>query len=146
MNNNIRVGNLFGIPFYVNPSWFLVLALMTFSYGGQLALFPQLGGIIPWLLGLVASLLLFASVLAHELGHSFVAIAQGIEVKSITLFLFGGLASLEKESDTPLQSFLIAIAGPLVSLFLFALLTVIGANLSRTAPLAAIVLYWLQSI
>ena len=139
MNNNIRVGNLFGIPFYINPSWFLVLALMTFSYGGQLALFPQLGGIIPWLLGLVASLLLFASVLAHELGHSFVAIAQGIKVKSITLFLFGGLASLEKESDTPLQSFLIAIAGPLVSLFLFALLTVIGANLSRTAPLAAIV-------
>lgn len=118
-NNNIRIGNLFGIPFYINPSWFLVLGLVTLSYGGDLARFPQLNGIVPWVLGLVVAILLFSSVLAHELGHSFVAIAQGIKVKSITLFLFGGLATLEKESETPLQSLLVAIAGPLVSLLLF---------------------------
>jgi Zn-dependent protease len=139
MNGNIRVGNLFGIPFYVNPSWFFVLGLVTLSYGGQLALFPQLGGITPWILGFVAALLLFTSVLLHELGHSFVAIAQGIEVKSITLFLFGGLATLEKESETPLQSFLVAIAGPVVSLLLFGLFTIIGINFSLPAPIAAIV-------
>ena len=139
MNGNIRIGNLFGIPFYVNPSWFLVLGLVTLSYGGQLALFPQLGGITPWILGFVAALLLFASVVAHELGHSLVAISQGIGVKSITLFLFGGLASLEKESETPLQAFLVAIAGPVVSLLLFGLFTIVGLNLAFPAPLVAII-------
>jgi Zn-dependent protease/CBS domain-containing protein len=145
MNGNIRVGNLFGIPFYVNPSWFFVLGLVTLSYGGQLALFPQLGGITPWILGFIAALLLFASVVAHELGHSFVAIAQGIKVKSISLFIFGGLASLEKESDTPLQAFSVAIAGPLVSLLLFGLFTILGNSLTLSPPLEAII-YLLASI
>ncbi|MBR8826998.1 MAG: site-2 protease family protein [Gomphosphaeria aponina SAG 52.96 = DSM 107014] len=139
MNGNIRVGNLFGIPFYVNPSWFLVLGLVTLSYGQQLALFPQLYGIIPWILGLIAALLLFASVLAHELGHSFVAQAQGIEVKSITLFLFGGLASLERDSKTPLEAFLVAIAGPVVSIILFIFFTIIGVNVPLPVPLTEIV-------
>jgi Zn-dependent protease len=102
MNGNLRVGNLFGIPFYVNVSWFLVLGLITWQYGSGLAQgFASLPGITPWLLGLMAALLLFGSVLAHELGHSFAALRQGIGVHSITLFLFGGLAALEKESDTP---------------------------------------------
>jgi Zn-dependent protease len=139
MNGNIRIGTLFGIPFYVNPSWFFVLGLVTLSYGAELAHFPQLVGILPWLLGLFAALLLFASVLAHELGHSFVALAQGIQVKSITLFLFGGLAQLEKESDTPLQALLVAIAGPLVSLLLFVALTALGVNFAFPAPIAAVV-------
>lgn len=139
MNGNIRVGNLFGIPFYVNPSWFLILGLVTLSYGGELAQFSQLQGILPWILGLITALFLFASVLAHELGHSFVALAQGIEVKSITLFLFGGLATLGKESKTPWQAFWVAIAGPLVSLLLFAGLTILGASISLPLPVAAIV-------
>lgn len=139
MNGNIRIGNLFGIPFYVNPSWFLVLALVTFSYGGALASqFPTMGLILPWILGLVAALLLFASVLAHELGHSFVAIRQGIEVKSITLFLFGGLASLERESKTPGEAFWVAIAGPAVSFMLFVLFSVVALTTPVTGPVAAI--------
>ena len=138
MNGNIRVGNLFGIPFYVNPSWFLIFGLVTWTYGSELARFGQLNGATPWILGLITSLLLFASVLAHELGHSFAAIAQGIEVKSITLFLFGGLAMLGKESETPLQSFSVAIAGPAVSLILYILLTFIGTTLSLSAPFFAI--------
>ena len=140
MNGSIRIGNLFGIPFYVNPSWFLVLGLVTWECGNLLAAqFPYMGGIAPLLLGFVGALLLFASVLAHELGHSFVAIRQGIEVKSITLFLFGGLASLEKESQTPAQAFWIASAGPAVSLMLFALFTAIGVGTSLSGPLAAMV-------
>ena len=138
MNGNIRIGNLFGIPFYVNPSWFLIFGLITLTYGGQLAQFPQLVGLTPWLLGSLAALLLFASVVAHELGHSLVALSQGVGVKSITLFLFGGLANLEKESETPFQAFLVAIAGPAVSLLLFALFTIAGVNLSLPVPLAAI--------
>jgi Zn-dependent protease len=139
MNGNIRIGNLFGIPFYVNPSWFLVLGLVTWTYGnGLAAAFPTLPGSLPWLLGLVTALLLFASVLAHELGHSFVALRQGIGVKSITLFLFGGLASLEKESETPAGAFWVAIAGPLVSLLLFALLTVIRLGTGISGSPAAV--------
>lgn len=139
MNGNIRVGNLFGIPFYVNPSWFLIFGLITLTYGGQLATFPQLTGLMPWILGLIAALLLFSSVVAHELGHSFMAISQGVGVRSITLFLFGGLANLEKEAETPLQSFLIAIAGPVVSLFLFVIFSLIGINIPLPTPLVAIV-------
>jgi len=139
MNGNIPVGNIFGIPFYVNPSWFLVLGLVTLSYGSALAAqFPAMGGPLPWLWGLVAALLLFASVLAHELGHSFVAISQGIEVRSITLFLFGGLASLERESKTPGEAFWVAIAGPGVSIILFVLLTAINLTAPFTGPVAAI--------
>jgi Zn-dependent protease/CBS domain-containing protein len=145
MNGNIKVGNLFGIPFYVNPSWFLVLGLITFSYGQELARLPQLNSFTSLALGFVTAILLFASVLAHELGHSFVAQAQGIEVKSITLFLFGGLASLDKESKTPWQAFLVAIAGPFVSLILFGLLTLTRLNLELPLP-GIQILYLLASI
>ena len=139
MNGTIRFGNLFGIPFYIARSWFLVLGLVTLSYGNGLAtLFPTLGEPLPWLLGFVAALLLFASVLAHELGHSFVAMRQGIAVKSITLFLFGGLASLEKESKTPAEAFWVAIAGPAVSILLFSLITAIGSTSVISGPLAAV--------
>lgn len=139
MTGNIRVGSLFGIPFYVNPSWFLVLALVTFSYGNNLALqFPGLPTGVPLLLGLVTALLLFASVLAHELGHSFVALRQGIEVQSITLFLFGGLASLERESKSPAEAFWVAIAGPIVSLLLFGGFTLIGLTTPITGAFATI--------
>lgn len=139
MNNNIRVGSLFGIPFYINPSWFIVLALVTFSTGGSLAAqFPALGA-LNWLLGLVSALLLFSSVLAHELGHSLVALRQGIEVRSISLFLFGGLASLDREAKTPGGAFWVAIAGPLVSLVIFALLTAANTFLPLTGAFAAMV-------
>lgn len=139
MNGNLRVGNLFGIPFYVNPSWFVVLALVTWSYGNALAAqFPNIG-VTVWGLGLVAALMLFASVLAHELGHSFVARQQGIPVKSITLFIFGGLASLGEESKTPGAAFQVAIAGPLVSVLLFGLLTGVNAFVALPDPLAAVV-------
>ncbi|NJN76156.1 MAG: site-2 protease family protein [Synechococcaceae cyanobacterium RL_1_2] len=138
MNNNLKVGNLFGIPFLINPSWFLVFGLVTLSYGGSLSSFPELNGVMPWLLGLVTALLLFSSVLAHELGHSVVAISQGIKVNSITLFIFGGLASLEKESEKPWQQFLIAIAGPAVSLVLWAVLMVTGFTVAMPGPISGI--------
>ncbi|HBB32036.1 MAG TPA: site-2 protease family protein [Cyanobacteria bacterium UBA8803] len=139
MNGSIRVGSLLGIPFYVHPSWFLVLGLVTFDFGGYLASVLGLGGLLPWLLGLAGALLLFASVLAHELGHSLVARQQGIAVNSITLFLFGGLASLDKESETPAEAFWIAIAGPAVSLTLFALFTAMSLSAGIPSPALAIV-------
>lgn len=140
MNGNIRVGQLFGIPFFVNPSWFLILALGTFWFGQEFAIsLPQFGGFASLLLGLVTVLLLFASVLAHELGHSLVAMSQGIKVKSITLFIFGGLALLEKDAEKPWQSLAIAIAGPLVSIALFILFAGIGsANIGLPIAVLAV--------
>jgi Zn-dependent protease/CBS domain-containing protein len=138
MNGNIRVGSLFGIPFYVNPSWFLVLGFVTLTYGNELgSQFPNLTGALSLVLGLVTALMLFASVLAHELGHSFVALRQGIAVNSITLFLFGGLASLEKESETPGEAFWVAIAGPLVSFLLFGIAALVGNSIQITGPLGS---------
>ncbi len=138
MNGNLRIGNLFGIPFFINISWFFVLALTALNFGGGLAAqFPWLGA-SALILGLAAGILLFVSVLLHELGHSFAARQQGIGVNSITLFLFGGLASLDDEAKTPAGAFWIAVAGPLVSLGLFCLLTIIASSGLVTGPIAAI--------
>jgi Zn-dependent protease/predicted transcriptional regulator len=138
-NNNIRIGTLFGIPFFVNPSWFLILGLVTWTYGNDLAQdFPTLLPGVPLVLGLVTGLLLFSSVVAHELGHSWVAIKQGIPVRSITLFLFGGVASIEKEPTTPGNAFWVSIAGPLVSFLLCGLLVVFNSFVVLPAPLMAI--------
>jgi Zn-dependent protease len=139
MNGNLRVGSLFGIPFYLNISWFFILLLITWDYGQDLLqAFPALGG-IAWVWGLLAALLLFASVLAHELGHSLVALRQGIAVNSITLFIFGGLASLGEESKTPAEAFWVAVAGPLVSIVLFGLLTLVQIVSPLSGPLAAVI-------
>ncbi|MGB0561729.1 MAG: site-2 protease family protein [Spirulinaceae cyanobacterium] len=137
---NLRFGQLFGIPFFVNPSWFVVLALGTFAFAqdyGRLPSVLALGGLAGGgaiVLGLLTTLLLFASVLAHELGHSAAAIAQGIQVKSITLFIFGGLALLEKDAQTPIKSLAIALAGPLVSFGLFFVLTFVQLTSSSLPP------------
>ncbi|MEB3225636.1 MAG: site-2 protease family protein [Synechococcus sp.] len=137
MNGNFRVGNLFGIPFYINISWFIVLVLVTLNFGGGLAAqFPSLG-ISALFLGFIAGLMLFASVLLHELGHSYAAMRQGIGVNSITLFLFGGLANLDDEAKTPGGAFWIAVAGPLVSLALFiALFLLTDSRILSGPPLA----------
>ena len=139
MNSNFRIGSLFGIPFYINVSWFFVLALTTFSFASGLA--QQFPAIAPYSLGLglVSSLLLFGSVLLHELGHSIAAQQQGITVQSITLFLLGGMARLERDAETAVGAFWIALAGPLVSLALFLGLATIGGSGLVTGPMASIV-------
>jgi len=136
---SIRVGNLFGIPFFINPSWFIVFGLVTLFYSSDLSAMFSLGGALPLVLGMLTALLMFSSVLLHELGHSAAAIRQGIEVKSITLFIFGGIASLGEESKTPEGAFWVAIAGPLVSFILFGLFAGIGLFTPISGPLAAIV-------
>ncbi|MEQ9483354.1 site-2 protease family protein [Coleofasciculus sp. F4-SAH-05] len=119
MQSNWRIGSLFGIPFFIDPSWFFILALVTLLKAGNFD--PSFQSISAWSLGLVMALLLFASVLLHELGHSLVARSQGIKVNSITLFIFGGVAAIDRESQTPGDAFQVAIAGPGVSLCLFGL-------------------------
>jgi Zn-dependent protease len=116
MQNNWRIGTIFGIPLFINSSWLIILALMTYSNS---ITYQQWGVWQSWVAGLAIALLLFGSVLLHELGHSLVALSQNIQVNSITLFLFGGIAAIAEEPKTPGKAFQVAIAGPLVSFGLF---------------------------
>ncbi|WP_299484579.1 site-2 protease family protein [Acaryochloris sp. IP29b_bin.137] len=134
-NANWQVGAIFGIPLYVDSSWFLILALVTFANGlSWQQLYPNWLTGIAWIVGFAMALLLFVSVLLHELGHSLVARSQGIKVNSITLFLFGGIASIDEEAKTPEHAFQVAIAGPAVSLSLFFLLGLIAEFAASDSP------------
>lgn len=106
-----------GIQVGVHISWLIVFGLITWSLatGFLPEVLPDIAPVEAWLIGAVAAILLFASVLIHELAHSFVAISRGLPVNSITLFLFGGVSNLTAESKEPRTEFLIAIVGPLTS-------------------------------
>ncbi|MCL1463556.1 site-2 protease family protein [Argonema galeatum] len=135
-----RIGSIFGIPVYIDPSWLIILAIFTFANGRDLQLgYPQWGLLMAWGIGFLMAILLFGSVLLHELGHSLVARSQGIKVSSITLFLFGGIASIDRESKTPGLAFQVAIAGPAVSITLFALLGVLTYLLPQSSPAEVLV-------
>ena len=115
-----QIGRALGIPIRVHASWFLVFLLLTWTLStGYLP--EELPGLSPvryWAMGGVAALLLFLSVLLHELGHSYVALRYRIPIERITLFIFGGVAHMRKEAPTPRAEFLIAVAGPIVSFVL----------------------------
>jgi Zn-dependent protease/predicted transcriptional regulator len=136
MQTNWKIGNLFGIPLFLDPLWFVILGLATLNFG---VAYQEWGSTIAWSAGIVMALLLFASVLLHELGHSLAARSQGIKVNSITLFLFGGIAAIEEESKTPGKAFQVAIAGPLVSIGLFVLLRLVAIAIPDTSPLSIMV-------
>lgn len=137
MQSGWRVGSLFGIPFFIDSSWVVILLLVTYSYGVDPA-WQSAWGNLAWGMGLLLALMLFASVLLHELGHSLAAKLQGIKVSSITLFLFGGIAAIEQESKTPGQAFQVAIAGPLVSFGLYLLLSVLTLVPSLPTPIQTV--------
>ena len=126
---------MFGIPIHVHASWLFVFFFMTWSLAtGYLPdTLPGLSEPRYWAMGGVAALLLFASVLLHELGHSLVALRYRIPIGQITLFIFGGVAQMRKEPPHPRAEFLIAIAGPLVS-FVLAGISLGGVALLESFP------------
>jgi len=120
MKASFRLGRIAGIEIGIHYTWLLAFALISWSLAQ--GLFPQ---VYPgwstgtyWITGILAALLLFASVLLHELAHSLVARARGLPVGSITLFIFGGVSNLEGEAEKPSVEFSMAIVGPLTSLVL----------------------------
>jgi Zn-dependent protease len=123
MQSGWRIGSLVEIPLFIDPSWPFIVGLITLSDALRFA--PRYGSILGLAGGLTLALLLFGSVLLHELGHSLVARSQGIQVNSITLFFFGGVASIERESNSPKGAFQVAIAGPGVSFALFLIFTIL---------------------
>lgn len=144
MPGSFRLGKIAGFEISLHVSWFLVLVLLTWSLAtGWFATgYPGWLPITYWVTSALASLLLFCSVLAHELAHSLVARARGLSVKNITLFIFGGVSTIEGEPTHPGIEFQMAFVGPLASLLIgglaLGLFWIIGKS---TSPLAAILGY-----
>ncbi|MFF9769383.1 site-2 protease family protein [Streptomyces sp. NPDC014636] len=114
----ILMGRPFGVPVYVAPSWFLVAALITWVFGGQLdRVLPELGA-ARYLVSLFFAVAFYASVLIHELAHTVAAIRFKLPVRRIQLQFFGGVSEIEKEAETPGREFVLAFVGPLLSLVL----------------------------
>ena len=117
--SGLRIGKILGIPIYLHSTWVFIFAAITYMIAAQFKQqHPLWTETQHWTVGVLTSLLFFASVLFHELSHSAVAQHYNIRVVSITLFLFGGLARIEREPSRAIQEFNIAIAGPLASGFL----------------------------
>ncbi|GAA2712842.1 MULTISPECIES: site-2 protease family protein [Streptomyces] len=114
----ILMGRPFGVPVYVAPSWFLVAALITWVFGGQLErVLPDLGA-IRYLVALFFAVAFYGSVLVHELAHTVAALCFKLPVRRIKLQFFGGVSEIEKESESPGREFVLAFVGPLLSLAL----------------------------
>ncbi|WP_338776796.1 site-2 protease family protein [Streptomyces sp. DG1A-41] len=114
----LLMGRPFGVPVYVAPSWFLVAALITWVFGGQLErVLPELGA-ARYLVSLFFAIAFYASVLVHELAHTVAALRFKLPVRRIQLQFFGGVSEIEKEAETPGREFVLAFVGPLLSLAL----------------------------
>jgi len=118
MGNSFILGRLFGIQFRLHFTWFIIFILITVSLSWQLFPdnYPDWPWFLYWVTGIITSLLFFSSVVAHELAHSLVGRANGIPVKSITLFIFGGIAHMAGEATSPSAELKMAVAGPACSL------------------------------
>ncbi len=133
MNQNIRLGRIAGIPVGVNWSILFIFFLLAWELA-DLVLpddHPHEAPAIYWIAGVAATVLFFASLLAHEVSHAVVARRNGIGVRRITLWLFGGVSELEKDALTPGADFRIAVAGPITSFVLAGAFGVLGILLHR---------------
>jgi len=144
MKGAIRLGSIRGIEIGVHYNWLLIFFLVAWSLA--MGYFPQSypgwTQLVYWTTGVIASILLFVSVLLHELAHSFVAQARGLPVRSITLFIFGGVSNIVREAENPRTEFAMAVVGPLSSLVIagvfYGLFLVVPNKLD---PLAALLSY-----
>jgi Zn-dependent protease/CBS domain-containing protein len=134
LNRGFSIGHLFDINIRIDWSWLLIFLLVTWNLGFSFgSLRPEWGPTLQWGLAIAASLLFFASVLAHELSHSLMAKAQGLQVRNITLFLFGGVANIDREPPSPRAEFLITIVGPITSVVLGIIFLLLGGLWTRVA-------------
>ena len=145
--DHVQIARVIGIPIYLHFSWLIIFGLIawTLSTGYFPAQSPDLPASSYWAKGLVASLLFFVSILLHELGHAFVARRLGLRTLSITLFVFGGVAQLEKDPKDGRAEFWMAAAGPVASLALAGLFYTL-ANLPLVGASAAAVARYLALI
>ncbi len=139
----IPLGSILGIPVGLDYSWFLIFALLTALLATSYypAEFPAWPPTLYWTMGAVTTILFFASVLLHELGHSMVALHYHIRVRSITLHIFGGIAEISDAPPNATAEFLVAIAGPLTSFALAGIFYTLQPSLVSMQPLLALAEY-----
>lgn len=137
----VEVARLFGIRLWLDWSWFAVVVLLTWTFATYDFPVRQPGWETTtyWVIGFAATLLLFVSVLVHELAHALVAQARGIPVERITLFIFGGVAEMRMEAQRPIDEFALTIVGPLASLGMSGFFWV-GSRLAWSAGWEALML------
>jgi Zn-dependent protease len=144
---SLRLFRLFGIQFTANWSWVLLFALLVYvafsTFRGLRLGFSQ---VELWALALIAAVLAVVSLYAHELAHALVARAYGIPVRTISLFLLGGMAHITRESPTPRAEFLIAVSGPVSSLALGGVAALLSWSLWGLAPAVAVLGLWLATM
>lgn len=148
IGNTLRLGRLFGIELKLDHSWFIIFVLLVWSLSGEYfpKIHPGWSTEVYWAMGVVTALLFFASVVAHELAHSFVSQAQGVPVRDIALFIFGGAAHISEEPKSARHEFLMALAGPAASLVLAALFGLLWLVSLTASPLLHALAGWLAWI
>jgi Zn-dependent protease len=144
---SLRLFRLFGIQFTANWSWLLLAALLVYvAYSTFRGLRLGFSQVELWSLALVAALLSVASLYAHELAHALVARAFGIPVRTISLFLLGGMAHITRESPSPRAELAIALVGPVTSVAIGLVGVVASLTLWDVAPPAAALGLWLATM
>jgi Zn-dependent protease/CBS domain-containing protein len=151
MPGTLRIARIGGIQIGLHVSWFVIFGLVLWSLSNVYfpVRHPEWETRLHWLAGLITTILFFVSVLLHEVAHSIVARRVGIEVHEITLFIFGGVASLTREADKPRHEFSIAVAGPLASLLLavlFGAVLMASRNVSGAWITIPAIAFWLAVI
>ena len=148
MGGSFSLGRIFGIQFRIHYSWFIIFVLITVSLSWQYFpyAYPEWSMPVYWLTGIATSLLFFTSVVAHELSHSLVGRANGIPVRSITLFIFGGVAHMTREATRHGAEFRMALAGPLASLVIGGLFFLLHLLLEGVSEPVAALAFWLAQI
>ena len=141
--STLSLGRILGIPIGLDYSWFLIFALLTWSLSASYypTEFKDWPVIQYWIVGAATAILMFASVLLHELGHSLVSLRYKIPVRSITLFVFGGVAQVEAEPPSAVVEMWIAIAGPATSFALAIFFGLLQSIVGAIAPLLAMARY-----
>lgn len=148
-----KLFSVWGFSVGIDASWFVIAILVSWSLAA--GLFPfQFPGLTPqvyWAMGVAGALALFASIVIHELSHAKAAQHYGLQIRGITLFIFGGVAEMTEEPPTPRSEFVVAIAGPLASIALgafFAALTVVGGQMAWPVPVLGVLQYlaWINFV
>lgn len=145
--NAFRLGSIAGIRIGIHYTWLIIFFLLVSTlYQNFRIEYDHWSPFAALISATVTTLLFFVSIVLHELGHSMVALYRGIQVRSITLFIFGGVAQTEKEADSASTEFWVAIAGPLVSLVLAGIFYVLAGIFASSSELVSVSLNWLGRI
>jgi Zn-dependent protease/predicted transcriptional regulator len=135
MHAQIKLGRIFGVQIGLHYSWLIIAFLVTLSLVGQFhATNPHWGAAVIWATSIITALLFFAAIIAHEFSHAAVAKAQGLPVRSITLFALGGVAQIEKDATNPRTEFWMGIAGPIASVVIGFLCLALAVALGWRPP------------